>query len=263
MRTETPTDAIFVSCDIVGHGETGDHVEQLARVRDLNDCIRRVCGDYFGAGVIWASGDDGGHVAFLDPAQAAVAIQLIEALFAWAHPGQASQATRRVELRLTGHVGPVSVIEGADRRRELVGDGINVCGSLLKFGEPEAVLVTAAFRDLVRGRQSAGDPTALRVKFGPDRRIYLKHSRGAIVTLLSLDGAFESCADTMTRSDRMSLRRALQAGESWSTITPSVCCRSIPRMRTQSMRCRRSPRRNSSSAGAIRAAWRRIPCFRR
>jgi class 3 adenylate cyclase len=218
MRTETPTNAIFVSCDIVGHGETGDQDEQLARVRDLNDCIRRACRDDFATGAIWASGGDGGHMAFLGAPRAAAAIGLLEALFAWARGGASPDAAPKVKLRLTAHFGPVAVIEGADGRSELAGDGINVCGSLLRFGEPQTVLVTAEFRDLVRDLQAAGDPVLARVKFGPGRRIYLKHSRAMMVMLLSLDGSFSSRADDMARSDRIFLQRALHAGESWSAI---------------------------------------------
>lgn len=214
MRTDTPVNAILVSCDIVGHGETGSHDEQLARVRGLNDCIRGVCRDYFANGAIWASGGDGGHMAFVDPAHAPVAIRLLEALFAWAY----GDAAAKKELRLTVHCGPVAVIDGADGRGELVGDGINTCGSLLKFGEPETVLATAEFRDFIRARPS-DDPLLQRLKFGAERRIYLKHGRSTSVMALSVDGSFSSPAGGgLVHSDRVMLRRALQAGESWSII---------------------------------------------
>lgn len=218
MRAETPTNAIFVSCDIVGHGEKGDLGEQSARVRDLNECIRSVCGDYFEHSAIWASGGDGGHMAFLDAKDAPVALRLIESLFSWSQGGAAPTADRKVKLRITAHFGPVSVIKGADQRSQLVGDGINACGSLLKFGEPETVLVTAQFRDLIRELNSDDDPWLRRVTFGPQRRIYLKHSRATMVALLSLGGSFTSRTDGLARSDRMLLRRALQAGDSWTAI---------------------------------------------
>jgi hypothetical protein len=218
MRIETPTNAIFVSCDIVGHGESGDQKEQLARVGGLNDCIRRVCGDYFDASAIWASGGDGGHMAFLGATNAPVAIKLLDALFTWARGGVSPTAAPKVKLRLTAHYGPVSVIEGADGRSQLVGDGINACGSLLKFGEPETVLVTAQFRDFIGDPRSAEDPLVQRVKFGPERRIYLKHGRATTVMPFSLDGSFALRTDDLERSDRMLLRRALQAGESWTAI---------------------------------------------
>lgn len=218
MRTETPTNAIFVSCDIVGHGETGDHDQQLARVQDLNDCIKRVCADYFGAGAIWASGGDGGHMALLGANHAPVAIRLLEALFSWAHGGATPSAGQNIKLRLTTHFGPVSVIEGADGRSELVGDAINTCGSLLKFAEPEAVLATAPFRDYIRRLQSAGDPILDRVKFGPERRVYLKHGRSILLMPLSVEGSFSSHDDGLNRSDRVLLQRSLQAGDSWSVI---------------------------------------------
>lgn len=215
MRTDTPVNAILVSCDIIGHGETGSHDEQLARVRALNDCIRGVCRDYFATGAIWASGGDGGHMAFVDPAHAPVAIRLLEALFAWANGGAAGRTT---DLRLTAHCGPVAVIDGADGRAELAGDGINTCGSLLKFGEPETVLATAEFRDFIRARQS-NEPLLQRLKFGAERRIYLKHRRSTSVMPLSVEGSFTSRAGGgAVHSDRVLLQDALKAGDSWSII---------------------------------------------
>lgn len=218
METEAPTNAIFVSCDIVGHGETGDHTAQLARIRELNACIRNVCRDHFKAGAIWASGGDGGHMAFLDAVHAPVAIHLLEALFAWAHDRPGAPAEQIPRLRLTAHYGPVSVIEGADGRKELVGDGINTCGSLLRFAEPETVLATAQFRDFIGARSSADDAILDRVKFGAERRIYLKHGRSILVMPLSVEGSFSSPPDGATHSERMSLQRALAAGDSWSVI---------------------------------------------
>lgn len=218
MDTVTPTNAIFVSCDIVGHGETGDHAAQLARIHGLNGCIRHVCRDYFKAGAIWASGGDGGHVAFLDAVHAPVAIHLLEALFAWAHGPASPQAEQILKLRLTAHYGPVSVIEGADGRDDLVGEGINTCGSLLRFAEPETVLATAQFRDFIRTRQSAGDAILDRVRFGAERRIYLKHGRSILIMPLSVEGSFRSPPGSVAHSERMSLQRALQAGDSWSVI---------------------------------------------
>ena len=216
MRTDTPVNAILVSCDIIGHGETGSHDEQLARLRALYDCIRGVCRDYFATSAIWASGGDGGHMAFVDPAHAPVAIRLLEALFVWAHGGAA--AGRTIDLRLTVHFGPVAVVDGADGRDELVGDGINTCGSLLKFGEPETVLATAEFRDFIRARQS-NDALLQRLKFGAERRIYLKHSRSTSVMPLSVEGSFISRAGGgSVHSDRVLLQQALKASDSWSII---------------------------------------------
>ncbi|HKH81088.1 MAG TPA: hypothetical protein VKA03_05680 [Methylovirgula sp.] len=73
-------------------------------------------------------------MAFLGAAHAQVAIRLLEALFSWAHGGASPNAGQKVKLRLTAHFGPVSVIDGVDGRSELVGEGINVCGGLLRFG---------------------------------------------------------------------------------------------------------------------------------
>ena len=54
-------------------------------------------------------------------------------------------------LRITGHRGPISVVEGADGRIRPVGDGINLCGSLINFGAKDRVVVTSAFRNFAIG----------------------------------------------------------------------------------------------------------------
>lgn len=218
MQTKSPINALFVSSDIVGHGDTDNHEEQVARIQDLNDCIKRVCAEHFDAGAIWASGGDGGHMAFLGVDYAAVAIRLLEALFSWANDLALRSVGPKIDLRLSAHFGPISVIEGADGRRELVGDGINTCGSLLKFAEPDTVLATGPFQDCIRKLSSAGDPILERVKFGRERRVYLKHGRSILVMPMSVDGSFSSHGDGLTYSDRILLQSAVQAEDSWSII---------------------------------------------
>ena len=206
MNPETPSSAVFVSCDIIGHGDTGGHADQVARIRSLNAVIAGVCGTRFSEDVIWASGGDGGHMAFLGPGQTPLALGLIEALFAW-------QSNTNTKLRLTAHAGPLSVIEGADGRRELVGDGINVCGSLLRFGEPDCVIVSAAFRDHLSSEGSGAN-----VILGPQRSVYLKHSRPILIMTLSVPGAFTSVSAITTRSDRSALQAAMKSGEFWAAF---------------------------------------------
>jgi hypothetical protein len=110
--------AAFVSCDIIGHGREREHSIQLQRIQSINDHVRRVCGRPLGQGVVWASGGDGGHVAFLEESMRGMAVLLIRDLFLWAQ-----QETERSEsdfkLRLTAHFGPVSTIHGADERDQL------------------------------------------------------------------------------------------------------------------------------------------------
>ena len=218
MQTNPAQDAAFVSCDIVGHGEDADHSRQIARIASLNDCIRRACGERFDAKVVWASGGDGGHVAFLGDDQCQAAIRLIEALYVWAAQSTLGVNGAEIGLRLTAHYGPVSIIKGADERNELVGDGINVCGSLLKFGAPRTVLVTAPFRDLVE-RTRADRPELLdKVQFHHEQRIYLKYSRATAVLYMIFAGVDTAPQASSLRSDKAQLSRALEKGEYWAAI---------------------------------------------
>ena len=218
METDTPVDAILVSCDLVGHGADTDHRRQVARIEALNGCIRRVCSPYFAGDVIWASGGDGGHVAFLSDRHTEAAILLIQELFLWANANSSRHDDRNFDLRLTAHYGPVSVLEGADFRRELAGDGINLCGSLLKFGTPGAVVATSAFCDFVSRQRQIGGELVRKVTFAGNRVVYLKHHRANTVAYLSLDGVFSSAVPEISNTVRKSLQTALETGNFWAVI---------------------------------------------
>ena len=218
MQTMPVQDAAFVSCDIVGHGEDAEHSRQIARIASLNDCIREGCGGRFDAKVVWASGGDGGHVAFLGEDRCEAALRLIEALYLWATQSTLGVHGGEIGLRLTAHVGPVSIIEGADGRNELVGDGINVCAGVLKFGAPHTVLVTGAFRDLVEQARAGAPDGLVRVAFHGEQRIYLKYSRATTVLYLTLDGVNTAPQTNSLRSDKALLRGALESGRHWSAI---------------------------------------------
>ncbi len=211
MRTTEPIAAAFVSCDIVGHGQEPDHWTQAGHIEALNDCVRRICGHAFGRGVVWASGGDGGHVAFLDQALRGLALELIRELFVWASP---PGLARRLRLRITAHFGTVSLVEGADSREQLVGAGINLCGSLLNFGTPGAVLVTEAFRDFVLREELPG----LSPRFHDDTTIYLKHFFATNVCFLSVPGAFDSQWGFPEKSDRIQLHEAVKAKLPWRIV---------------------------------------------
>ena len=218
LSSDAPMDAVLVSCDIVGHGVDTDHGRQVARIKALNDCIRRVCAPYFTNDAVWASGGDGGHIAFTSDKHAETAIQLIRELFLWANAKTPGLDAPSVELRLTAHYGPVSIMEGADSRKEIVGDGINFCGSLLKFGTPGAVIVSSVFREYIERLQHGGGDIVRKVTFGGERVIYLKHHRANAVSYLSLEGTFSSVAPEASNTVRGLLKTALETRNYWAVI---------------------------------------------
>ena len=215
MTLTGPASAAFVSCDIVGHGREPDHQTQAKHIAELNECVRRSCGRAFGDGVVWASGGDGGHVAFLRPELRTMALDLILELFLWASP---PGRPPRLKLRITAHFGPVSLVRGADAREQLVGSGINLCGSLLNFGTPGAVLVTEAFREFVLSDFSDGAAPAVGVRFHDDTTIYLKHFFATHVSFLSMPDRFDSQWGFPEKSDRIQLREALHAKLQWRVV---------------------------------------------
>jgi class 3 adenylate cyclase len=218
MILSGPTRAIIVSCDIVGHGADTDHQRQLTRLQDLNATIRSVCAAYFARDAVWASGGDGGHVAFLGEQHLKTALDLIQALVAWAGKRQSADGDPFSQLRISAHCGLVATFEGADGRRELAGDGINTSGSLIKFATPDSVLVTLPFRDLVESARMKDDLSLDAVAFDRERTIYLKHERTILVTHLSWKGYFESPESKLPNADRERLKSAIAVSKFWSAL---------------------------------------------
>lgn len=64
---------------------------------------------------------------------------------------QLMQAHRRpaLEARIGLHLGPVRVVSDINDRANVVGDGINVAQRVMGFAQPQQVLVSSAYRDVV------------------------------------------------------------------------------------------------------------------
>lgn len=202
-------DASIVSCDIVGHGIEPDHARQVGRIEGINAVVRHTLKRCPVGDAIWASGGDGGHVAFVRGAGVADAVDLAARLSQWA-------VDAGVPLRVTCHAGPVSTVVGADDRIQLVGDGINLCGSLVGFGIPGRVLATSAFREAVLAAQAQGaDLPALR--FVEEQVVYLKHFAAHRLSLMTF-GDEAGRAWQIERSDHRQLDQALRTGHAWLAI---------------------------------------------
>ncbi|MDP3736190.1 MAG: cyclic nucleotide-binding domain-containing protein [Hyphomonadaceae bacterium] len=218
MDLEAARNAVFVSCDIVSHGDDPDHSRQLERIKSLNACIAETCGERFGRDLIWASGGDGGHLALFGDDKCGFGIKLVARLYAWANETTRGPDSESVGLRLTAHFGPASVIRGADGRHELVGDGINVCGSLLKFGRAGVALVTAPFRDLCESlRQNAG-PVPETLCFHREQQVYLKHDRAAIIMPMSIEGVIPPPDANQIHPEKARIANAMKRGRFWAAI---------------------------------------------
>jgi len=119
---------------------------------------------------------------------------------------------RDVPLRIIAHVGTATTVPGADGRKQIVGDGINLCGSLIEVAPTAAILVTAALAEFF----SAAPHSDLR--FHDPRNVYLKHFRMTRVYLCSIDKEQSSTWGPLHRSDRIMLSDAMKARAPWDVI---------------------------------------------
>jgi len=196
---------VFVSFDISSHASEADHAKQVERVATLNDLVGAVISAPGADAPLWASGGDGGHIAFT-PAGAVEGVpNVIRKLRDWSSEFTAA-------LRIVGHVGMASTVRGADGRVQLVGDGINLCGSLLEVASSEAIIVTTSFAEFFATISGAG------LRFHDPRFVYLKHFRMTRVCLCSLEGVPGSSWMPLHRSDRAMLNEAMTAHAPWDVI---------------------------------------------
>lgn len=172
----SPPDAeevAVVSCDILGHSNTHG-VEQVRRVTAINEIVSATIRRCRPEQVVWASGGDGGHVVFRGDQWQESAVRLVWDLLTWAH-------AERVRLRITGHVGRVASVWGADGRVQVVGSGINFAGWLLRQVNGDAVVVSDAFR-----RAVAGGHAGMAVTFHDERLFLDRKAQPRPLHLMSL-----------------------------------------------------------------------------
>ncbi|AGL21545.1 cyclic nucleotide-binding domain-containing protein [Actinoplanes sp. N902-109] len=203
---EVPSyEVAIVSCDIVGHSAVRDHRLQADRVAAINAIMAATIAGCQPGAAVWASGGDGGHLVLRGKDWPDQALDLIRRLRSWAEHDA-------VHLRVTGHVGPVTDLVGADGRTQIVGDGINVAGWLLTRGAAAGVVVTRAFRDgVLADGERAGltfhDERVLRDKSGEQRCLFLMST-----------AADPSGWDLPTETDRVLLRAAMKAHDGWTVL---------------------------------------------
>ena len=167
-----PIDVPIVSFDIINHG-ISPLDEQIKRISSLHKIIGDLIHIYGESQIIWVSGGDGGHVAIALKDWSVAIIKLLIDLRRW-------EKTEDAEIRITCHFGSVVCIIGVDGHQQLVGDGINFCGSLVNFGHSYGVVASSAFMKEFKL------VTAELVNFKDPRIVYLKHSVAERVYILSI-----------------------------------------------------------------------------
>jgi CRP-like cAMP-binding protein len=201
-------DYLFVSCDIIAHSSEPSFEIQKQRISDINALVARVLKRFPAptSGVVWASGGDGGHVAFPIDSSPRLVLEFVISLREWS-------LGSLVPLRISANHGSVACIEGADGRPQLVGYGINLAGQLVPLGGQSRVIVTREFCEAVRGvtleQEVFHDERAIKPKSLPEQQLYL----------LSVKPLFQSTWNEVSNaSDRMHLQSASKRADALGVI---------------------------------------------
>ena len=194
----------IVSCDIVGHSSSEEHV-QAARVVAINRLVAQVIEVSEDGAVVWASGGDGGHVVFRQSDWYFLATELIAWLRQWS-------IDEGVPLRVAAHYGPVTHVAGADGRVQIVGEGINTAGWVLTRGTPGGVVVSEEFRAAFEDLAGAPDVT-----FHDSRSLRDKALKSRRIMLMSSVSHRSQWTDSR-EGDREQLSVALERRDGWSIL---------------------------------------------
>ncbi|MCE6997883.1 TIR domain-containing protein [Saccharothrix sp. S26] len=227
-----------VSCDISGHS-AANGVSQLRRVAAINRIVADAIERREPGQVVWASGGDGGHVVFFGEDWQEHAVRLMAELCSWARG-------ERVKLRVTGHVGEVDSLTGADGRTQVVGSGINFAGWLVSQATGDGIVVSDTFR-----RAIASAPIASEVDLH-DQRLRVERSYEELLCLLSLEGVRSEWGKP--EHDYASLKLALKTGNGWDALYYAKRISQInPRDHNVTAALERASRMLKSSTGANRS----------
>jgi hypothetical protein len=193
-----------VSCDILGHS-AANGADQVRRVAAINDIVARAIRRREPGRVVWSSGGDGGHVVFFGDDWQADAILLMEELCAWARG-------EPIMLRVTGHVGVVTTLVGADERTQAVGPGINLAGWLLRQATGDGVVVSDTFR-----RGVASVAIASEIFFHDERLSVDRNSTRQLLYLMSFGDVVSEWAEA-EQDDYASLKKCLKEKKGWDAL---------------------------------------------
>jgi hypothetical protein len=171
---------------------------QRRRVAEINETVRRTRKSHGPKRVIWASGGDGGHIAFLEGDYARAAVDLAIELYRWSE-------AEKLPMRVVLSCGDAEIIRGADGREQLVGHGINFAARLMLFGGRGRIVVDSDFRKVIESAKLDD------IIFHDPQCVEPKDFSSGQIWLLSKPGVISSTWDVSSRlGDRTMLQIALQ-----------------------------------------------------
>jgi hypothetical protein len=198
-------EAAVVSCDIVGHSREPVGV-QKRRVAEINKIIAERISSRASGDIVWSSGGDGGHLVFREKSWHGPAVELVQRLYDWAE-------REHVPLRIVGHYGELTYIDGADGRVQPIGDGINYGGRLLKLRERwQGAMVSDSLHEEIK--KSGVD---LAVEFHDPRFIPDPSFEPHLLYLMSTRD-MRSSWDGPEPGDRAALKCAIEANHGWDIL---------------------------------------------
>jgi CRP-like cAMP-binding protein len=202
--TADPYEAAVVSCGILDHS-TMSSVDQIATVKAVNEVVADAIDRCPVDTVVWTYSGDGGHVVFQADEWQADAVRLIRKLSNWSQ-------TAKVALRITGHFGRITEIKGADGRVQVVGNGINYAGWLLKQVSNAAVVVSDHFRRMVVSTDLVPSDC-----FHDERLFVARDLSPQLLYLMSLPD-FKSSWMRVDQGDYAALERCMELGDGWGVL---------------------------------------------
>ena len=134
-----------VFLDIVGYSEKP--VAAQIRMKDqFNDLLSEAIRDIAVNDRIIVDTGDGAAISFIsDPEEALfVALSLRDAVTG-ANPTEQTQLSIRIGINL----GPVRLVKDINGQPNIIGDGINVAQRVMSFGQPEQILVSRSYYEVV------------------------------------------------------------------------------------------------------------------
>jgi len=89
---------------------------------------------------------DGAAISFLGDPEGAlfVALNLRDAMI-----GEKGPDTPHIPVRIGINLGPVKLVRDINRKRNLIGDGINIAQRVMSFAEPGQVLVSRSYYEVI------------------------------------------------------------------------------------------------------------------
>ncbi len=134
--------ATLLALDIVGHAAASMQQQVVLRTR-FNELMTKALRGIDEASRVVVDGNGGAAICFLgDPEEALQSALLLRDLLVQKYRGS-------MAMRLGLHMGPVRIVTDMSARANVVGDGINVAQRVMDFAQPNQIVVSSAYYDVI------------------------------------------------------------------------------------------------------------------